>query len=77
MRQSTKLKTKGVDARVAKSEAASAKYKARIHPPVKHQFTQKELLYDALDTEVSCFETHIVVEITRVLFKDINVSLTS
>jgi len=52
VRESTKKKTQGADERLAQSAAASARYKQRITPQVKHQFTQKELLLDALNTEV-------------------------
>eukprot|EP01041_Mallomonas_annulata_P001906 gene1906-3687_t len=52
VRASTKLKTLDADARLAESRVASAKFKQRIIPQVKHQFTQKELLQDALNTEI-------------------------
>lgn len=52
VRESTKLKTQGADARLAQSVAASAKYRQRMVPQVKQQFTQRELLEDALKTEV-------------------------
>ena len=48
IRQSTKEKT--VDSDVARQKAF--KIKIRSRPPLKHQFSQKELLLDALETEV-------------------------
>ena len=49
IRQSTKEKT--VDSDVARRKAFKIKIKSR--PPLKHQFSQKELLLDALETEVT------------------------
>lgn len=49
IRQSTKEKT--VDSDVARKKAFKIKIKSR--PPLRHQFSQKELLLDALETEVS------------------------
>lgn len=49
IRQSTKEKT--VDSDVARKKAFKIKIKGR--PPLRHQFSQKELLLDALETEVS------------------------
>ena len=48
IRQSTKEKT--VDSDVARKKAFKVKIKSR--PPLRHQFSQKELLLDALETEV-------------------------
>ena len=39
-----------VDADVARRKAFKVKIKSR--PPLRHQFSQRELLLDALDTEV-------------------------
>ena len=52
IRQSTKQKTN--DADIAHKKAASLAYKARVkfRPSPRHQFSQKELLIDALKTEV-------------------------
>lgn len=48
IRQSTKEKT--VDSDVARQKAFKIKVKSR--PPLRHQFSQRELLLDALETEV-------------------------
>ena len=48
IRQSTKEKT--VDSDVARKKAFKIKIKSR--PPLRHQFSQRELLLDALETEV-------------------------
>ena len=50
LRQSTQHKSKAADEyRLAK---AKAKARTRTRAPIKHKFTQKELLLDALLTEV-------------------------
>lgn len=48
IRQSTKEKT--VDSDVARQKTSKMKVKTR--PPLRHQFSQRELLLDALNTEV-------------------------
>lgn len=48
IRQSTKEKT--VDSDVARQKSFKIKVKSR--PPLRHQFSQRELLMDALETEV-------------------------
>jgi hypothetical protein len=50
VRQSTNNKTK--EALSAQKRASSMKSRVRFRPPIKHQFTQQELLLDALTTEV-------------------------
>lgn len=65
IRQSTKEKT--VDSDVARRKAFKIKIKSR--PPLKHQFSQKELLLDALETEVTFFPSNIssMISISRKL----------
>lgn len=65
IRQSTKEKT--VDSDVARRKAFKIKIKSR--PPLKHQFSQKELLLDALETEVIFFPSNIssMISISRKL----------
>ena len=55
IRQSTKEKT--VDSDVARRKAFKIKIKSR--PPLKHQFSQKELLLDALETEVNFLQSNM------------------
>ena len=50
VRKSTNEKTKETDAE--QKRLARMKSRVRFRPPIKHQFTQQELLLDALDTEV-------------------------
>jgi hypothetical protein len=50
VRKSTNEKTKETDAE--QKRLARIKSRVRFRPPIKHQFTQQELLLDALDTEV-------------------------
>ena len=56
IRQSTKEKT--VDSDVARRKSFKIKMKSR--PPLKHQFSQRELLLDALETEVTSQATFLL-----------------